>query len=279
MVGAVLGDVAGSIYEGRRLRTKTKPDFLIDERCHFTDDAVMTCAVAEALMDLDEVVQGGDPVADPRLQAEISKAVAVSLKSWGRLYPHAGYGGGFKNWLRGDSTAPYGSWGNGAAMRVSFVGWAARTLEEAVVLGRLTSAVTHDHPSALRAAAVTAGSIFALRQGGGPAEVERLAREAGYDLSFALDEIRPDYRFDVTCDGSVPQAIKCFLEARDFEDALKLAISLGGDSDTMAAVAGSLAEVVHPAPEALLERAWAKLDGKIIALLDRADDFLKRKGR
>ena len=172
-----------------------------------------------------------------------------------------------------ENSLPYGSWGNGSAMRVSFAGWAARSLGEAELLGELSAAVTHDHPEGIKGAKAVAGCIYILRTGGSKEDVRRYASQY-YDLSFTLDEIRPDYSFDVSCQGSVPQAIVAFLTGTDFADVIAEAISIGGDSDTIAAIAGSIAEVLYPIPPELIYRVTERMAPEMRSVVKRANDFL-----
>lgn len=237
MLGAIIGDYVGSIYEWHNVKTTDFP--LFSPKCRFTDDSVMTVAVADALMN------GQD--------------VAASLRRYGRLFPRAGYGGRFRQWLASDDAPAYGSFGNGSAMRVSPAGWMADSLEDALRLAELSALPTHDHPEGLRGAKVVAGCIWQLRHGMGKDDLRRWVGEQGYALNFTLDEIRPRYKFDVTCQGSVPQAIEAFLEAEDFEQAIRLAVSIGGDSDTLACIAGALAEAFYGVPPALGEHVIGKM--------------------
>jgi len=185
---------------------------------------------------------------------------AEALKDWGRRYPNVSWGGRFARWLFSPETAPYGSFGNGSAMRVSPVGLLGSDLAEVVRLSDYVTAVTHDHPEGLKGAAATATAVFLGRQGAGADEIRAVVTETfGYDLSTTVDAIRPGYRFDVTCQGSVPQALVCALEATDFEDAIRNAISLGGDSDTLAAICGGVAEARFGMPEELAQAAWGRL--------------------
>lgn len=255
MLGAACGDIAGSVYEGSGY--KQKPKSLYHPRCRFTDDTVMTCAVAQGLMEgLREVPT--NRMGNPEAEAILSKKIVEAMRYYGRKYPYAGYGGSFIRWLRMDEPAPYGSWGNGSAMRASFAGWAAKSLAEAEWLGTLTAAVTHNDPQGITGAKVVAGCIYLLRDGGDKAALQAYAGQY-YDLHFTLDEIRPHYKFDVSCQGSVPQAIKAFLEEEDFPSVIAAAISLGGDSDTIAAIAGSIAEVYYPMGEDLRQWVLSKL--------------------
>ena len=242
MYGAIVGDIIGSIYEWKNIKTKDFP--LFDEKCCFTDDTVMTIAVAEALMN------GGT-----------SADYVAALKKYGNAYPRAGYGGGFRKWLGSDDAEPYMSWGNGSAMRVSPVAWWHDTLEEVEAAAQCSAAVTHNHAEGIKGAQATAAAIFLARKGHSKQAIRaHIETDYGYDLSKTLDEIRPGYTFDVSCQGSVPEAIIAFLESTSFEDAVRNAISIGGDSDTIAAIAGGIAEAAYGIPEEILETATARLD-------------------
>lgn len=281
MLGAIVGDIVGSIYEWDNIKTKEFP--LFQESCHFTDDTVMTIAVAEAIMN------GGKK--DDFINA---------MKKYGRMYPNAGYGGKFRKWLFSDSREPYNSYGNGSAMRVSPCAWiidcgfTARTgfISDAVEFAETSAKVTHNHKEGVSGAMATAEAIFLCRYyfGGycgdyekpindNPTECKRrikkyIEREYGYDLSMTLDEIRPSYCFDSTCQGSVPQAIIAFLESTDFEDAIRNAVSIGGDSDTIAAITGSIAEGAYGIPEWIKEKAISYLDEPLKSVLMRWKRFV-----
>jgi len=236
MLGAFFGDVVGSVYEWHNIKTKDFPLFRPQSRP--TDDSIMTLAVADAIL------QGGS--ADDFIDA---------LHKWGARYPHAGYGGRFRNWLQSGDREPYHSWGNGSAMRVSPCGWAAKSLDEAEQLAEKSAAVTHNHPEGIKGAKAVAGAIWLARQAKSVPEAKAAVRKYvsetyGYNLNQTLDEIRPDYTFDVSCQGTVPPAVIAFLESTSFEDAIRNAISLGGDSDTLAAITGSIAEAAYGITEA-----------------------------
>ena len=220
MLGAVIGDIVGSVYEFNNYRAKDFDPFF-HPNAFFTDDTVCTVAVADALLNR----------RDP----------AVALKDWGRRYWEiGGWGARFGDWLTRDDLAAYGSYGNGAAMRVAPAGLLASSLEEAIALSDRVTEVTHNHPEGMRGAAATAATIFLARSGIQARQIRQdIARRFGYDLSASVDEIRPVYRFNETCQETVPQALICALEATDFEDAIRNAISIGGDSDTVAAIAGA----------------------------------------
>ena len=232
MLGAIFGDIVGSRYEFRN--TKTKNFELFAKGCHFTDDSVMTLAIAKALLQYERTQD-----------TEIFKDLLItSMHTYGNAYPYAGYGGKFAWWLIKRSRLPYQSFGNGSAMRVSPVGWYAHSLEEALTLAKASAEVTHNHPDGIKGAAVTAGAIYLAKTGSSKDEIKQFI-EAYYSLDFTLDEIRPSYTFDVSCSGSVPQAMQAFLESDSFEDTVRNAVSIGGDSDTIAAIAGSLAEAFY----------------------------------
>ena len=273
MLGAIVGDIVGSVYEWDNIKTKNFP--LFREDCFFTDDTVMTCAVAEAIMN------GGQK--DDFIDA---------MKKYGRMYPNADYGARFNRWLMTDNREPYNSFGNGSAMRVSPCAWVmdATTDElpsEGKRLAQLSAEVTHNHPEGVKGAMATSDAIFMCRYyfGGyygdyqqpindNPTVCKRLIKEHieqeyGYNLSQTLDEIRPTYRFNETCQDTVPQAIVAFLESTDFEDAIRNAISLGGDSDTLAAITGSIAEAAYGIPEWIQDKAYSYLDELLKDVLRR----------
>ncbi len=246
MIGAIIGDIAGSRFEWNNHKSTDFALFAYPDRP--TDDSVMTLAVAQAILETDK---------DYNL---LPAAFAHSMQLLGRRYPRAGYGGRFFQWIYLEKPRPYNSYGNGSAMRVSPCGFAAESLEDAIALAQLSAAVTHNHPEGIRGAEAVAASIWLLRQGCSKGELRQFVRAHYYKLDFTLDEIRPVYTFDVSCQGSVPQAIQAFLESEDFEDAVRKAISIGGDSDTIAAIAGSLAEACYGVPGELREQAEAYLD-------------------
>lgn len=251
MIGAIIGDIVGSVYEWSNIKTKEFP--LFQEKCFFTDDTVMTIAVAEALMN------GGE-----------KDAFIDAMKKCGRMYPNAGYGGRFGAWLFSDSREPYQSWGNGSAMRTAAVGWYFDSLETTRSMAALAAGVTHDHPEGIKGAESTASAIFLARTGHSKVEIkEYVEREFGYDLSRTLDKIRPTYKFNESCQETVPQAITAFLESTDFEDAIRNAISLGGDSDTLAAITGGIAEAAYGVPQWMKDKAGEYLDEPLRDVLRR----------
>ena len=275
LLGAVIGDISGSWYEFRGF--KQRPAALVTQRDFFTDDSVLTLAVAEGMMNGFEQVDRTKLMQDESAQNAFRLEIVKSICEFAHRYPDAGYGNTFLRWYADayerQVYEPYNSWGNGSAMRASFAGWAAQSLEEALLLGKLSAEVTHNHPEGIKGAQAIAAGIYLLRSGKSKADVREYLSQM-YDLNFTLDEIRPSYHFEVSCQKSVPQAINAFLEAEDFEDTLKNALSLGGDADTLAAMAGSLAEACYPIPTDLEERAWAKLTPDLQAVVRRANEFL-----
>lgn len=252
--GAIIGDVVGSRFEFDNIKTK---DFdFFTEQCDYTDDSVMTIAIAKSLMDYGKVEDYED----------YKKVLVDTMHEVGRRYPYCGYGGRFSWWMLGDNCEPYGSYGNGSAMRVSPVGWVASSLEEAEALAKATAEVSHNHPEGIKGAQVVAGAIFLARKGASK-ESLREYMEKFYNLDFTLDEIRPTYDFIEICQESVPQALVAFLEAEDFEDTIRNAISIGGDSDTIAAIAGSIAEAYYEVDEEMADEALAYLDEYLLSIV------------
>ena len=240
MFGAIWGDIIGSPYEFDHNNCKRKDFPLLCSRSHFTDDSVMTLAVADALMH--SVTEESDSVIRQRLTASMQKI--------GRRYPNSGYGGKFYYWIFSQNPRPYHSFGNGSAMRVSSVGWLYNDLLMVQRMARLTAEVSHNHYEGIKGAQSVASAIFLARTGHTKDEIRAfITKEYGYDLTRTCDEIRPDYRMDETCQGSVPEAIIAFLESTDFEDAIRNAVSLGGDSDTIGAITGSIAEAFYGLPD------------------------------
>jgi ADP-ribosylglycohydrolase len=235
MLGAIAGDIVGSVYEGNRNQIKHADFPLFRQHSRFTDDTVLTVAVAHAIL------TGGD--------------YASSIRSFARRHPHAGYGGAFRQWMQLDDAPPYGSWGNGSAMRVSPVGWAFGTVERVLEEARRSASVTHDHPEGVKGAQAVALAVFRARTGYSKDAIRtEIVERFGYDLDRTIEGIRPIYRFDVSCQGSVPESLIAFLECDGVESAIRLAISLGGDSDTMACIAGAVAEAFEgTVPGAIVE--------------------------
>ena len=262
MYGAILGDIIGSPFEFDR-GDKTKEFDLFSKGCGFTDDSVMTIAIGEALLAVGTEATG----------KEIEVAVAANMQDWGRRYPHAGYGGRFRYWLSERNPKPYGSYGNGSAMRVSAAGWLYNSIEKTREVARATANVTHNHPEGIKGAEATASAIYMARNGSSKEEIkEYIEREFRYDLDRSLDKIRPGYHMDETCQKTVPEAIIAFLESRDFEDAIRNAVSLGGDTDTLGAITGSIAEAFYGIPAVLIAECRRRLDeGLMTDVLDEFD--------
>ena len=265
MYGAILGDIIGSPYEFDK-GDKTKDFPLIGGSSHFTDDSVMTVAVAEALMN-------GIGKSDGVIAAELVR----SMRKWGLRYPDAGYGRRFRIWLRSPDPEPYGSFGNGSAMRVASAGWLYDTLEETRRIAAITASVTHNHKEGVKGAEATAGAIFLARTGHTKDEIrEYITKEFNYDLSRTCDEIRPYYHHDESCQRTVPEAITAFLEGESFEDVIRTAVSLGGDCDTLACIAGSIAEAYYGVPEKLEAECKNRITREMRSVLERFDIARKR---
>ena len=258
MYGAILGDIIGSPFEFDR-GDKTKDFKLFSRRSHFTDDSVMTLAVCEALL----------KVGQDATVKEIEDAVISSMQSWGRKYPHEGYGGYFRCWLTARHPEPYNSFGNGSAMRVSAAGWLYDSLEKTRVVAKATANVTHNHLEGIKGAEATASAIFMARNGSSKEEIKKyIENEFHYDLNRTLDEIRPSFHMDETCQKTVPEAIIAFLEARDFEDAIRNAVSLGGDTDTLGAITGSIAEAYFGISETLISECRNRINKDMRDVVD-----------
>jgi len=257
MLGAIIGDISGSRFEWNNIKTKTFD--LFTEDCFPTDDSIMTLAIAKAILQCNEAHDG--------LEQETVKY----MQKYGRLYPDAGYGMRFYDWLFTKDPKPYRSFGNGAAMRVSPCGFAAKTLEEAIALSKAVTKVTHNHPEGMKAAEAVTTAIFMARSGSKMAEIRGCIEKKYYKIDFTLDSIRPTYDFDVTCQGSVPQAFEAFFESTGFEDAIRNAISIGGDSDTIAAITGGMAEAYYGIPASIRENVLAFLDNNLLDIVARFD--------
>lgn len=261
MLGAIIGDIAGSRFEWDNI--KSKQFELINEDCHPTDDSIMTLAIARAIL-----ASNGD-------LAKLEQETVKCMQKLGRRYPLAGYGGNFYDWLFEKNPKPYHSFGNGAAMRVSPCGYAAETMEEAISMSRAVTKVTHNHREGMKAAEAVTVAIFMARNGKSLAAIREHIENKYYKINFTLDQIRPTYQFDVTCQGSVPQAFEAFYESTGFEDAIRNAISIGGDSDTIGAITGSMAEAYYGIPSTILERALAFLDDDLLKIVH---EFEKKYG-
>lgn len=263
MIGAILGDIIGSPYEFDQ-GTKTKDFPLFPPQATYTDDTVMTLAVAQAFLD-----------ATPGMSDEAIQALlAQRMRAFGKAFPHAGYGGRFRLWLEDPGMGPYGSYGNGSAMRVSSVAWMFDTLESVRHAARLSAQVTHNHPEGIKGAEATASAIFLARTGASKQEITSYIREQfGYPLLRTCDEIRPTYHHVESCQETVPEAITAFLEGSSFEDVIRTAVSLGGDCDTLTAIAGSIAEGFYGVPENLAAECISRLPPQLRTTLEA---FLQR---
>lgn len=261
MIGAILGDIVGSIYEFDNIKTK---DFqLFDKECFFTDDSVMTIAIAETLLHYEHI--------DTYNIDAFKEDLISTMHMIGIRYPDCGYGGHFLVWILRNKREPYNSFGNGSAMRVSSVGWYAKTLEEAELIAKVTAEVSHNHPEGIKGAVATAGAVFLARTGATMEELKKYISKY-YTIDFTIDEIRPIYDYDITCQGTVPQAMQAFFESTSFEDAIRNAISIGGDSDTLAAITGAVAEAYYGIPDELKETALSYLDERLLNITERFED-------
>lgn len=251
MLGAIAGDIIGSVYEWNNIKTTDFPLFV--EECRFTDDTVLTVAIA------DSILTGSD--------------YAIKLKEYYRLYPKAGYGASFEKWAGSETLEPYNSWGNGSAMRVSPLGFACHSLEEVLKLARKSAEVTHNHPEGVKGAQAVAAAVFLARTGSSLPEIKSFVEQNfDYNLDQSIDRIRAGYKYDVSCQGSVPQAISAFLQSTGYEDAVRTAVSLGGDSDTIACITGSIAQAFYGIPADVAEKAQGYLDSrlnKVVSLFNK----------
>jgi ADP-ribosylglycohydrolase len=244
MLGAIAGDIIGSVYEGWSGGGSPQFTPLFARLARFTDDTVLTVAVADHLLHGTDLVD--------------------LLKDYARSYPKAGYGGTFLRWARSDDRQPYNSWGNGSAMRVSPVGHAFETMEAVLAAAQGSAEVTHNHPEGVKGAQAAAAAVFLARTGRGKDAIKAHAEETfGYDLSGCLDDLRPHFVFDVSCQGTVPPALLAFLESTDYEHAVRLAVSLGGDADTLAAIVGGVAGAFYGVPDPIRVEALARLDDRL----------------
>ena len=263
MYGAVLGDIIGSPYEFDQ-GDKTKDFPLFSAESTYTDDSVMTLAVADAFLSL----------LPETTDEDIRCQLIQSMQTYGRKYPYAGYGGMFRGWLGSRFPEPYNSYGNGSAMRVSSAAWLFDDLETVRRMARLSAEVTHNHPEGIKGAEATASAIYLARTGSTKAEIKAyIEANFNYDLSRSCDEIRPTYRHVESCQETVPEAITAFLEGISFEDVIRTAVSLGGDCDTLTCIAGSIAEGFYGVPEELKQQCRQRLPEELLAVLQRFDAF------
>jgi len=255
MLGAIIGDLVGSVYEWNNIKT-TEFEFLKRE-CFFTDDSVLTMATASALL--------------------TGSGYAETYHRFARCYPGRGYGGRFKAWIHSDNPQPYNSWGNGSAMRVSPVGFAFNCVDEVLAEAEASAVVTHNHPEGIKGAQATALSVLLARQGATLTEIrDEITTRFGYNLTRTLVEIRPVYRFDESCQGTLPESITAFLESTGFEDAIRKAISIGGDSDTIACITGGIAEAYYGIPNDIAQQAYRYLPHEFIEIIEMFNKRYRR---
>ncbi len=266
MLGAIIGDMVGAPFEFDR-GNKSKEFQLFSGYSHWTDDSVMTIAVADALLSVEKDAEDD----------AIRTSVIEHMRKWGKAYPYAGYGTGFSEWLDSDNPKPYGSYGNGSAMRVSSVGWLYDDLERTQDVASLTADVTRNHVEGIKGAEAVAAAIFLARTGSSKAEIKEYVEfECRYDLSRTCDEIRPTYHHIESCQETVPEAITAFLEGEDFEDVIRTAVSLGGDCDTLTCIAGSMAEAFYGVPEDMEKECRRRLEKDMLAFLDSFETEIGR---
>jgi ADP-ribosyl-[dinitrogen reductase] hydrolase len=277
MLGAIIGDIVGSRFEFNNHRSM---DFdLFAPGCFVTDDSIMTLAVAKGIMETEKRVESS--VSDYRFDGEyhhlLSEMTVKYMQEIGRQYPNCGYGGMFARWIFSDHPEPYNSFGNGAAMRISPVGFVAGTELEATSLSGTITSVTHDHEEGIKGAEATVIAIFLALNGFTKSEIRDRISNEYYSLDFTIDEIRPTYIFNETCQKTVPQAIECFLESDSFEDAIRIAISLGGDNDTIAAITGAMAEAYYGVPDDIRHKGLAYLDEELRSIYDQWEKFIGKE--
>lgn len=258
MIGAIVGDIVGSRFENANIRRKCFR--LFDEECQPTDDSIMSLAIAAAVLNSSQD--------DNKLRADAVRF----MQDFGRKHPAAGYGGRFSQWIYSSDPKPYNSFGNGAAMRVSACGFAAESLDDAKRMSRCVTEVTHNHFEGIKGAEAVSVAVFMAKSGATKKEIKKHINKYYYSMKFRLSQIRKSYEFDVSCQGSVPQAIKAFLESRSFVDAIRNAISIGGDSDTIAAIAGSIAEAYYGVPLKIRNQAMTYLDETELDALKEFED-------
>lgn len=273
MIGAIIGDIVGSRFEFNNHKSK---DFeLFTEDCKVTDDSIMSLAVAKAIMEAEKVKKSSIAEYDNDYYLVIENMTVKYMQEIGRKYPDCGYGEMFLQWVFSENPKPYGSFGNGAAMRISPVGFFVRTVIEANHLSEAVTRVTHNHAEGIKGAEAVTKAIFMARRGLIKADIRSYISRNYYPLNFTIDEIRDTYSFNETCQETVPQAIEAFLESTSFEDAIRTAISLGGDSDTLAAITGSIAEAYYGVPEDIKEKALSYLDQDLQNLYEEWGEFLR----
>lgn len=259
MLGAIIGDIVGSRFEFNNHKSKEFQLFTKD--CFVTDDTIMTLAVAKAIMETHKLSPEEDSFSKI-LQEQTIKY----MREIGRKYPGCGYGHMFNGWIHSDGMKAYSSFGNGAAMRISAAGIYGRNVDDVCKISKTITEVTHNHKEGIKGAEATATAVYMARNGSNKEEIHSHIEKNYYPLNFTIDGIRDNYHYDVTCQGTVPQAIKCFLEAHNFEDAIRTAVSIGGDSDTIAAITGSIAGTYYDIPVTIKEKALSYLDINLLSI-------------
>lgn len=265
MLGAIIGDIIGSPYEFDMNNIKRTDFILFSSKSYFTDDSILTIAVAEALIDsgLDEL--------------KFEKELINKLKEYGKRYPNAGYGGRFIGWLMSDNPKPYGSFGNGSAMRVSSIGWLLDNLDDVELFAEISAKVTHNHPEGIKGAKAVAGAIYLARMGFNKKQIRKyIVDNYSYDLSKTCDEIRPTYHHVESCQETMPQALTAFFEGASFEDCVRLAVSLGGDSDTLTCITASIAEAYYGIPDFIKKIGYSYLDGFLKDKVEKYKYFVSK---
>jgi len=277
LIGAIIGDIVGSRFEFNNHRSKKFE--LFTDKCKVTDDSIMTLAVAKAIMETEKNLKllSNNSVSNFYYYELLRRMTIRYMQEIGRKYPYCGYGGMFGHWIFSDNPKPYNSFGNGAAMRISPIGFIAATEEKARILSERITAVTHNHNEGIKGAEATVISIYMAKKRASKEEIRQEINENYYNLNFTIDEIRDTYEFNETCQETVPQAIVAFLESNSFEDAIRTAISVGGDSDTLAAITGSIAEAYYGIPEDIKEKALTYLDADLRSIYDEWCEFIKNK--
>lgn len=258
MIGAIAGDIIGSVYEFHNKKSKRFP--LFGYGCSYTDDSVMSLALCEAIL------RSGED------REHLGENAVRCMQEIGRKYPYCGFGGMFRRWIFSDDPAPYGSYGNGAAMRVSGAAYGADTLEEVLDIARRITEVTHNHPEGIKGAQATAAAVFLARTGASKEAIREHIEENYYHIDFKLRQIRRDYHFNETCQDTVPQALEAFFESKNYEDAIRNGVSIGGDSDTIGAITGAVAEAFYGVPDDIRSKAETYLDSTLLDILRRFEE-------
>lgn len=279
MLGEIIGDIVGSRFEWHN--HKDKEFELFTEDCRMTDDSIMTLAVAKALMETEKAMQSvADGLERSDVYYELLEKLSIQyMQAFGRRYPDCGFSRAFFQWIISDNPQPYNSFGNGSAMRISPVAYIGRTVSEIQRLSETVTGVSHNHEEGLKGAEATAIAIYMARSGSSKDEIRNRIGENYYHLDFTLDEIRDSYRFTTDCQATVPQAIEAFLESTSFEDAIRNAVSLGGDSDTLAAIAGSIAVAYYGVPEEIKEKALTYFDAEQLSVYEEWVRFVQDRNQ